>query len=431
MSSSHFQYVLVGGGAAASAAAHSIRQTDPVGSILLVGQEHNRPYMRPALSKEYLLKQQSRIEIVSEPVGWFIQQHVELRTGRRVSQLDTARQTICIDDGEEVAFDRLLIATGASSKPLKVPGADLPNVFYLRTIEDCDRLLHAMDKAKLDGRAQPQTDSGTKAARGKAAVVGGGPLAIEVAAALKLSGLHVDLLVEQPYPWGKYAGENTGRFFTRYLESKDLAVRVDAVVERIEGDGRAQRVMLSDGPAVDCDFVVVAIGIVPNRELVRATPIVAEKAILADSRCQTNISGIYAAGDCAAVFDPLFGKHRMLEHWDSARLTGAIAGANMAGVEMHYNDVNSFTSPIFDLTMTVWGERRQVNHRLMRGTPSLDSIEFFEIGVAADGRVAQVLASGCAEQRNLLRFMVEKRLNVNGLEEKLKDPHWDLSQLNI
>src|SRR3954452_18341026 len=171
MSKHHVKHLLVGGGLAAGSAAEAIRARDAGGAILLVGQEVNRPYHRPPLSKEYLRRQTPREQIVVEPQGWFAERDVELRTGRRVVQLDTARQTATIDTGEEVGYDALLLATGAAPKPLAVPGADLPNVYLLRTFEDVDRLQHAADQAKSAGRAHAR-------GRGRAAVIGGGLLGV-------------------------------------------------------------------------------------------------------------------------------------------------------------------------------------------------------------------------------------------------------------
>jgi 3-phenylpropionate/trans-cinnamate dioxygenase ferredoxin reductase subunit len=424
MNALHFKYVLVGGGGAGSAAAEAIRKIDSQGSILLVGLEHSRPYIRPALSKEYLRGQTSRLEIAADPVGWYAEQNIELRTGRRAAHLDTARRTLTLDNGAEVSFNKLLLATGASPKPLRIPGADLPNVFYLRTIDDCDRLHHAIDKAKAEGRPHPNS-----ASRGRAVVIGNGLLAVELAASLNQIGLYVQLVVGRSYPWGKIAGENAGKFIARYLENRGVTVHAGIAPLRLEGDGRVQRVVTSDGQSVDADFVVAAHGIVVNRELLRGTPIAAEKAILVDQRCRTNVPDIYAAGDCAAILDPLFAKHRLLDHWDSARVTGALAGANMAGADVQYDTVNSFYSEVFDLKLCAWGEGRFVHHRLLRGTPTLEAPDFAEIGVAADGRVSQVLAIGRSNEHDAFRDLVGRRFNVDGIEEAIKDPARDLKSL--
>ena len=415
MSILHVKYLLVGGGLASSSAAQAIRAVDTEGSVLLVGQEVNRPYHRPPLSKQYLRREQSRAELSSESVGWFAEHHVELRTGRRVAQLDTTRQVAALDDGQELAYDRVLLATGAIPLQLDVPGAGLPNVFTLRTIEDADRLHNAVDKAKAEGRAN------ARGTRGRAAVIGAGLLGVELAGTLTQLGLAVDL-VAPAHPWDRFAGEATGRFLTAYLQHNGVAVHAGVRPTRLDGDGRVQRVALSDGANVDCDFTVVAIGAAANKELVRNTPIAAGRAILVDEHCRTNVPNVYAAGDCAAVLDPLFGKHRVMDHWPSAVATGRLAGRNMAGLDEAYAGVNKFATTAFDLDATVWGEARFVDRRLLRGTPNVERPAFAEIGVAADGRVAQVIAVGAVGERDELRELVARRATVAGREEAMKDP---------
>jgi 3-phenylpropionate/trans-cinnamate dioxygenase ferredoxin reductase subunit len=422
MDQTHVKYLLAGGGLASGSAAEAIRARDPVGSMMLVGQEINRPYHRPPLSKQYLRRQISRSELMVEPLGWFDQNKVELRTGRRVAQLDTARHTATLDNGEEVNFDTMLIATGAAPRPLSVPGADLPNVYMMRTIEDVDRVHHAIDQAKHEGQRH---DAG----RGRVAVIGAGALGVEVAASLTQCGLSVDLIVRGGWPWHKYAGEGAGKFLARYFEIHGIKVHTKAILEKLEGDGRVQRIVLADGQSISCDFVLGAVGMVVNREILRGTPIDAERAILVDSHCRTNIDGIFAAGDCAAVFDPLFGKHRVMDHWDNAKLTGQIAGTNMAGGDAGYDAVSHFSSAVFDLSLSAWGESRVVHHRLLRGSTVVDQPDFIEIGLAADGRVAQVLGVNHTGEDKLLEYLVKRRADLTGLEESVKDPSWNLAEV--
>jgi 3-phenylpropionate/trans-cinnamate dioxygenase ferredoxin reductase subunit len=415
MSNLHVKYLLVGGGVASSSAAQAIREIDAEGAVLLVGQEVNRPYHRPPLSKQYLRRETDRAQLSTLPIGWFPQHHVELRTGRRVVQLDTSRQVAFLNDGEEVAYDRLLLATGSSPIHLDVPGATLPNVFYLRTIEDADRLLNAIEKAKREGR--PNHLGG----HGRVAIVGGGLLGVELAGSLMQLELAVDL-VSSKHPWDHFAGENTGKFLSLVLQKHGVRVHAGARPERLEGDGRVQRVVLNDGTTLHCDFAVVAIGTAANKELVRNTPIGVGRAILVDEHCRTNVPNIYAAGDCSALLDPLFAKHRVIDHWENAVVTGRLAGRNMAGIDEPYSETNRFTTRVFDLDVTVWGEPRLVDRRLLRGTPNVDAPSFSEIGVAADGRVAQVVAVGNVTEHEALRDLVSRRFAIDGNEERIKDP---------
>ena len=422
MNNLHVKYLLVGGGLASSSAAEAIRQLDRDGSVLLVAQEVTRPYHRPPLSKEYLRRQKSRAELFTHEPGWFENHHVELRTGRRVAHLDIPRMAAVLDDGQAISFDRMLLATGATPATLQIPGSRLPNLFYLRTLDDCELLHHAIDKARREGRPH-------ETGRGRAAIIGGGVLGVELAASLSQMGLSIDLLLSHAHPWNKFAGEATGRFISLYLQKRGIRVRPHSPPRRLEGDGRVQRVELPDGTNIECDFSIAAVGPVPNRDLLHGTPIAAGRAILTDEHCRTSVRGIYAAGDCAAIFDPLFGKHRVLDHWDNAAVTGRLAGRNMAGADEPYSAVNNFFSDVFELTLNGWGDSRHIDRRLLRGGPNVDAPDFVEIGVAADGRVVQVLSVGHQGEDEVLRNLVGERVRVDGNEEALKDPKSDLRAL--
>jgi 3-phenylpropionate/trans-cinnamate dioxygenase ferredoxin reductase subunit len=421
MSNAHVQYLLIGGGLASSSAAEELRRLDPSASILLVGQEINSPYHRPPLSKEYLRRQKARSELFVHAPDWFEKQRIRLRTACRAAHLDAVRMSATLGSGEEISFDHVLLATGGSPARLLIPGADLPNVFYLRNLEDAERIQKAIDKAKAEGRAH---DRG----RGRAVVVGGGVLGVEIAASLSASGIGVTLLLARHYPWEGFAGENTGSVLARFLVNHGIDVLPESPPQRIEGDGRVQRVVL-DGKTVEADFVVACVGMTANRELLRGTSITAERAILTDEFCQTNVPRIWAAGDCAAIFDPLFGKHRVIDHWDHAQVSGTLAARNMAGGREPYSAVNNFFSDVFDLSLNGWGEARQVERRLIRGSANPDAPDFVEIGVAADGRIAQVLAINHAKEDGTLRSLVAQRTRIDGNEELVKDPATDLASL--
>lgn len=426
MSNLHVKYLLVGGGLASSEAARAIRSADAEGSVLLVGQEINRPYRRSALPTDYLLRKIARDSLFTFEPGWFERHHVELRTGRRVSALDTARQAAVLDNGQEVSFDRLLLATGAVPRALDVPGARLPNLYYLRTLEDADRLHHAAEQARHEGRAHAR-------GRGKVVVVGAGLLGVELAETLTRLGLSVDLLAAHPHPWHRFAGETVGRVLTAHLQKNGVTVHLNAPARRLEGDGRVQRVVAGDGEALACDFAVGAVGLAANKELLRGTPIAAGKAILVDGHCQTNVPDVFAAGDCASVFDSRFGKHRGQAHLDDAAGTGALAGRNMAGVAETYSSTAAFAADVFGLPARAWGEARLVAHRIVRSSQGLpagnDSPQLIEFGVAADGRLAQVVSLGAAESDELLGELVARRTRVDGSEEALKDPSAPLANL--
>jgi NADPH-dependent 2,4-dienoyl-CoA reductase/sulfur reductase-like enzyme len=338
---------------------------------------------------------------------------VQLRTGRRVAPLDTARHAVTLDDGQEIGYEQLLLATGAAAAKLDVPGASLPSLYTVRTVADVDRLGHAIDIAK-----------GT-AGHNRVVVIGGGVLGVELAGTFVELGMAVALVAGSGHPWRPFAGEPAGRYVERHLIRRGVDVRSGRRVVGVEGDGRVQRVRLDDGTTIACDLAVAAVGSTVPRELLRNTPVRAETAILVDDHCRTSEPHVYAAGDCCALLDPRFGKHRVVDHYDHAVVTGTIAGTNMAGGTAAYDEVTRWTTEVLGVTATVFGDERRVDRRIVRGSTADDTDGFVEIGVAADGRVAQVLAvgrgSGAGDVEGLRR-LVANRVAVNGNEEQIKDP---------
>jgi NADPH-dependent 2,4-dienoyl-CoA reductase/sulfur reductase-like enzyme len=245
---------------------------------------------------------------------------------------------------------------------------------------------------------------------------------VEVAASLAQVGMHVDLIQSRPTVWPRIAGEQTGAFLARRLKAAGVRVHDNVRAVRLEGDGRVQRVVLSDDTVLTTDFAVAAVGSQLNREILRNTPIAAENAVLTDAFGRTNIPNVYAAGDCAAIFDERFGKHRAATHWDHARATGRVCGINMAGGSAKYEEVTHFTSEVAGLTVHVWGESRFATRRLMRGNALADDGDFAEFGIAEDGRVAQVITVGRNDEHATFERMVANRVNVTDRCESLKDP---------
>lgn len=420
MQRQHVNYLLVGGGIAAHEAARAIRSRDTGSSVLMVAREAARPYRRPELSKSYLLRKVPRESIFVDNVRWQEQNNIALRTGTSASQIDCSRHTVLLGSGDEIVYDRLLIATGCAPRKLNVPGESMPNVHSLRNVSDADRLLHAVDTARQEGLPLP----GDPKLRGRAVVVGGGLLGVEVAASLKTLGMHVDLVVGRSHPWAHYAGEAVGRVVTRSLEAHGITLHLDRAVDRFEGDGRVQRVILSDGTRIDTNLAVVCIGVDPTQELLRNTPIASEKAILVDQQCRTNVPDVFAAGDCASAFDPLFGRHRHFPHWNQAAMLGAVAGDVMAGGDRTLDSSVGIDSHWFELTGFICGERKHIDRRILRQTPE----KIVEFGISGDGRLSQVVAVGDIEHK-AVRLLIAGRVQTSGREEAFKDPNVDLRAL--
>ena len=407
MSEKRTKYLLLGGGVAAAEAAAAIRGVDPAGAILLVGREVNRPYDRRAVNKAYLRRDAGRTDLALNPVGWYTERNVELHTNQRATGLEVGRRRVTFDSGESVGYEQLLIATGAAPATLEIPGGELPAVYPLWSLEHADAIQRAAEAAR------PFT-SGRRPVR--ACVLGGGPNGSEAAATLASTGLEVDWVAGHRGPLGPIAGEAAQRWLKRLFSENGVTLH-EGRAAAIEGDGRAQRVVTSAGETVPCDLVVYCVGLKVNRALLRGSPVAAETAILADVQGQTNVPGVYAAGDVAAWFDPRFGKHRPVSHWGHAAESGLIAGKNMAGAWAAWAGDDGHSVELFGRTVWAWGDARRIDRRLTRGGG--ESVA--EIGVEADGRVAFALAVGRESDNAALRALVDTRASILGREEAIKD----------
>jgi NADPH-dependent 2,4-dienoyl-CoA reductase/sulfur reductase-like enzyme len=431
MANGHVKYLLLGGGSAAASAAEAIRRHDPVGDILLVSTESLRPYQRPPLARGYLRRELRLDELFVHPSDWYTKLHVTLRTGVRALALDANKRAVTLSDSSEVLYDRLLIATGASARHLDIPGdrvgAVIPGVMHLRTIEDVDRIHHAADVALASGR-------------GRVAVIGCTLMAAEVAASLRLRKnnpvptapnglpipgavarpLEVTLVCPRPQLFAGLAGDFVSRAGTRALEQLGVTVLLNHPVTSLEGDGRVQRVVIGGGQGpVPCDFAIVAEGWTPSKDLLRGTAVAAEKAILTDVRGQTNLPDIYAAGECAAMFDPVFGKHRLLDHWDVTVSRGLTVGANMAGADEPWAGVTVHRAEIGSTRLVVMGEPRFAERRLIR---DLGEQGQAELALDREGRVCAAALVNYRPPENAIDALIRSKTSVQGREEDLRDP---------
>ncbi len=348
------KYVIVGGGLAGFNAVPPIRDRDPEARVVLVTQEKERPYDRVPLSKRYLQGVLSRDGVFLRSLDFFEENHVELDTQRKATKLDAKAKVISLDDGRDLRYEKLLLATGGAPRRLSLPGADLQGIHYLRTLEDSDALKEAMSAAKT------------------LAVVGGGFIGCEVAAAGVLRGLDTTVVEVGPYLLNMAFDEPAGRWVTDYLGSKGMKARCGDRAARFLGSGgRVSGIETVGGATIPADLVVVGVGLTPNTDLAKAAGLQVDNGIVVNERLQASAPDVYAAGDVARFYAPVFERHLRVEHYDVAVRHGKVAGTNMAGGDLAFTDLPYFFSDMFDLHIHVHGVLSDHDRVVLRGKREL------------------------------------------------------------
>ena len=409
-------FLIVGGGQAGARAAEALREEGAAGALVVLSADRDRPYNRPPLSKDFLRGETKRDDVFIHPPDWAEAHDVDLRLGVTAKSLDVAAKTVTLADGGVLHFERLLLATGSEPRRLPVPGAELDGVFLLRTLEDSERIKRAAEGKR------------------RAVMIGGGFIGTEVAASLKQKGLDTSVVAREHVLWEHLFGAELARAFHRKLEGKGVQIVNRDTVERIEGNGRAQRVVTKGGRTLDCDLVVMGVGAAPRLELAEGTPLKVDKGIVTDQFLQTSEPGIYAAGDIARFYSPLYERHLRVEHWDVADKHGHLAGTNMAREAAGhperreaFDEPPYFFSDLFDLAMEYLGHNEGWDDTVVRGDSKADKLTGFYL---REGRVVAALFINRNEDVEPTKRLIRERLRVDDrVRRQLTDPTSDLASL--
>src|SRR5262245_10067032 len=345
------RFVIVGASLAGGSAAAALREGGFEGEITLIGAEKHLPYNRPPLSKGYLRGQDRFEDQLVNPAAFYAEKRITLRLGAPATAIDPARRTVTLEGGDAVPYDRLLVTTGGRNRPLTTPGGDLPRIFQLRTLENCDRI-----------RA-------VAAAGRRAVVVGMGFIGSEVAASLRQLGVEVAAIEGHPVPLARVLGPGGGGVLAAIHRDKGVELVLEDTVAAFEGQGRVERVRTKKGRVLPCDFVVAGIGIVPNAELLAAAGAGVDNGILVDEHCRTTLADVYAAGDVANHLHPIFGRLRV-EHWNNGFQHGRAAARAMLDDPAPYDYVHTFWSDQYEHTIQYVGFAAEWDRLVFRGQPS-------------------------------------------------------------
>jgi 3-phenylpropionate/trans-cinnamate dioxygenase ferredoxin reductase subunit len=364
-------FVIIGAGLAGGTAAAALRQGGFHGDVILVGEERHPPYERPPLSKQYLRGETSFANAFVRPGGFYEENGIETRFGVAATRVDPAGRKVDLTAGGSVQYDKLLIATGVRNRRPAIPGLDLPNIFNLRSIDDADVIRTQI----APGR--------------KAAVIGMGFIGCEVAASLRQKGVEVVCIHPSPTPLFRVLGEQVGQVLSTLHQEHGVTTFFNDVVTRFEGEGRVRRVVTKNGRQIDCDFAVVGVGVEPVVEFATGSSLEISNGILVDEYGRTNVPGIYAAGDVANHYHPVFGTRMRVEHWQNAMQQGAAAARSMLGKGTPYDAVHWFWSDQYDVNVQYAGFHRTSDQVVVRGDLDARSFIAFHLN---QGRLDAVVA---------------------------------------
>jgi 3-phenylpropionate/trans-cinnamate dioxygenase ferredoxin reductase subunit len=356
-----YKYVIIGGGIAGGNAVAGIREIDADSTVALVTQETHLPYQRPPLSKGYLQGKSKLNKVYLRNKDYYQEKAIAILTDKRVVKLFPAKHTLLLNDGQELAFAKLLLATGSNAWRLPIEGGALSGVFTLRSIEDSD----AIRKAAVPGK--------------HALVLGGSFIGAEVAASLCEMGVDVTMVFPESRLLERIVPEDLSSFLKAKYEAQGVRILTGITPAQLTGVDFVEHAQLSNHETLDVNLVVMGVGIRLNTQLAKEAGLQlnASGAVMVDETLRTSDPDIYAAGDIAAWPDPTFNTRLRVEHWDVARRQGKHAGHNMVGNHDAYTTLPYFFSDMFDFSFEVWGNLNTWDRAVLQGELDADSFMFF------------------------------------------------------
>ena len=397
--SDHKTFVIVGAGLAGAKAAETLREEGFDGRILLVGDEPELPYERPPLSKGYLAGESPRDAAHVHPESVYAERDIELLAGVQATGLDTGRHLVGLADGRSLHYDRLLIATGAVPRRPAIEGIDLAGVHVLRTLADADALRAGIT------------------AGGRVAVIGAGWIGCEVAASARSLGAEVTLVEAGAAPLG-VLGPELGHFYAGVHRDHGVRLLTEARVERIEGRDRVERVRLAGGDAVECDTVVVGVGVAPDTRFAAAGGLEIDDGIVVTADLHTSAPDVFAAGDVALALHPRYGRHVRVEHWANALNQGIAAARSMLGRGDPYERLPYFFSDQYDVGMEYAGLHAPTDRFVARGTLASRPLQAFWLD--ADDRISAGMHVDDWDAIDPIKQLIESDVVVD--PDRLADP---------
>jgi len=342
------RFVIVGAGLAGAKAAETLRREGFDGRLTLIGDEPERPYERPPLSKDYLRGEVADKPYV-HPAAFYAEHQIDLLTSTRVTGVDLGLSELLLEGDRRLGYDRLLLTTGSVPRHLDVPGGDLEGIHYLRTVGDSELIGERIERGQ------------------RLVVVGSGWIGAEIAASARQKGCEVTMIEMASLPLEGVLGPELGRIYLDLHRDHGVEFLPETTVERFEGTGSVERVLTRDGAVLDTEFVVVGIGIAPRTGLAETAGLRIENGVIVDERLESNHPGVFAAGDVANAWHPSYGRRLRVEHWANALTQGPAAARSMLGQDVSYDEIPYFFSDQYDAGMEYSGYATEWDEVVFRG----------------------------------------------------------------
>jgi 3-phenylpropionate/trans-cinnamate dioxygenase ferredoxin reductase component len=384
-------FVIIGGGLAGAKAAETLRDEGFDGRLVLIGDEPERPYERPPLSKDYL-----RGETAEKPFvhgeDFYGEREIELWTSTRVTGVDAGARELRLEDDRRLGYDRLLLATGAEPRRLDVPGAELGGILYLRTVADSERIAERFEQGR------------------RLVVVGSGWIGAEIAASARMKGCEVTMIEMATLPLERVLGPEVGQIYLDVHRDHGIEFLPETTVERFEGEGSLERVLTRDGALIEADVAIVGVGVTPRVQLAEAAGLRVENGILVDERLESSVPGVFAAGDVANAHHPFYERRLRVEHWANALNQGPAAARAMLGAPVSYDEIPYFFSDQYDTGMEYAGFAPEWDEVVFRGDVAGREFTAFWL---TEGRVVAGLNMNVWDVNEQIRDLIRSRQPVD------------------
>jgi 3-phenylpropionate/trans-cinnamate dioxygenase ferredoxin reductase subunit len=398
-------FVIVGAGLAGAKAAETLRQEGFDGRLILIGDEAERPYERPPLSKDYLRGETTAAPYV-HGASFYPENDIELLSSTRVTGIELGLGELLLEGDRRLGYDRLLIATGSIPRRLEAPGAKLDGIHYLRTLSDSAQIAERIKSGA------------------KLVVVGSGWIGAEIAASARQKGCEVTMIEMASLPLERVLGPEVGRIYLDLHRDHGVEFLPETTVDRFEGDGSVERVVTKDDASIETDFVVVGIGVAPRSGLAETAGLKIDNGVVVDEHLETNAPGVHAAGDVANAWHPFYGDRLRVEHWANALNQGPAAARAMLGHDAGYDEVPYFFSDQYDTGMEYSGYATDWDEVVFRGdVGAREFIAFWH----KDERVVAGMNMNVWDVSDPIRELIRSRRPISSRD--LANPDVPLAQL--